>query len=768
MGAIVGVLFWLLVAYWINRKVAEEAKSGRRGAGSRVSASGVLGAGAMGGGVLCLAAEEVLPLPTVWPWSMRNVPSTCGSAETADARYNNMTVVSVRNPNLPLTLRHSRRIMHGHTISSHSHSTTIVGLSSSSVDPFNIFLYCLLPLHSLSPLSRLSAMTVPSSCPSPLVLPPPPPTLSSSSALPSPHRQRLFSLLRSAKPAATLPPSAHRPLVRPPPTQTYDDTAVDEQENRQPMAVATTCDTKAVDFTAECQVSATSRATSPLRLLTVNVNNDHFDELPITQPVSITPTKADSGAAHCSPSSLSQPPTTLAALLSTPTRLSSSHLIAPPPSPASQAREEGLLSSSELSASLHNHRTSSISLVLQPNTAVSVTAQAATTPLAACSIATSAVDAVQATTAEQAEQNRADSASTPTAKSTALVPFIATTPTTLNTSNLSLSALVLNTSFPTNTPTPTNTALPTHPPPSLSAPPVWRLADFDIGRPLGHGKFGHVYLARERSTRFVCALKVLFKSQLLKAECEYQLKREIEIQSHLRHGHVLRLYGYFYDSSRVYLILEYAEGGELYKQLQAAGRFDDTQTATYIAQLATAMQYCHSKGVYHRDLKPENLLLSKDRSSVKVSDFGWSVCQRDTAHSLPATTAASRGGQQAEAESSKQRRKTLCGTLDYLSPEMIEGRPHDGGVDRWAVGVMMYEMLTGHCPFVTDTYQETYKRICKVAVAWPKGGSGGVGREAKDLIGRLLVRESRGRASWDEVLRHPYIVKHAKRDATSN
>ena len=188
------------------------------------------------------------------------------------------------------------------------------------------------------------------------------------------------------------------------------------------------------------------------------------------------------------------------------------------------------------------------------------------------------------------------------------------------------------------------------------------------------------------------------------------MKREIEIQSHLRHSHVLRLYGYFYDNSRVYLILEYAEGGELYKQLQAAGRFDDVQTATYIAQLATAMQYCHSKGVYHRDLKPENLLLSKDKSSVKVSDFGWSVCQRDTTNTTTTTTTitatttattATTATSANKAAQQQERRKTLCGTLDYLSPEMIEGRPHDGGVDRWAVGVMMYEMLTGSCPFVT-------------------------------------------------------------------
>ena len=657
-------------------------------------------------------------------------------------------------------------------------------------------------------------MTVSTNCPSPVALPPPsPPMLSPyNSALPSPHRQRLLSLLRPIKPAT------QRPL----PFE-YDTPSADEQENRQPAAAIVDGDstTKPVvvlsesgAFNAVHSIAVTAAAVvSPLVPLVIDTNGACDEQQSTTPAGGATSDKAD-GTAITSPYKVPQTPTTLAALLSTPARLSSSHLIAPPPSPASQAKEDGLLSSGELQSAPHSHRTSSISLILSPKLAAPTSAQTSTTPLAVCSVTTSAVIAASYSCyVEQADHDSSDdSEPVSAAMSTAVVATGATPDVaaaiTMNTSSLNLSALVLNTSFTTNNTTTattttttttatatatatTTTTLPSQLPPTLSPSPVWRLADFDIGRPLGHGKFGHVYLAREKSTRFVCALKVLFKSQLLKAECEYQLKREIEIQSHLRHRHVLRLYGYFYDSSRVYLILEYAEGGELYKQLQAAGRFDDTQTATYIAQLATAMQYCHSKGVYHRDLKPENLLLSKDRASVKVSDFGWSVCQRETSNTpAPATTSTiitttatvaatattghSRATQQQQdaAESMKQRRKTLCGTLDYLSPEMIEGRPHDGGVDRWAVGVMMYEMLTGHCPFVTDTYQDTYKRICKVAVAWPKAGSssgGGavVGREARDLIGRLLVRESRGRAGWDEVLKHPYILKYAKKDATS-
>ena len=155
-------------------------------------------------------------------------------------------------------------------------------------------------------------------------------------------------------------------------------------------------------------------------------------------------------------------------------------------------------------------------------------------------------------------------------------------------------------------------------------PRTWSLNDFDIGKPLGNGKFGKVYLAREKKSHFIVALKVLYKSQLSKAGVEHQLRREIEIQAHLRHPNILRLYGYFYDATRIYLILEFAAKGELYKELQKHGTFDEKRSAKYIKSLAGALGYCHTKHVIHRDIKPENLLLDM-RGELKIADFGWSV-----------------------------------------------------------------------------------------------------------------------------------------------
>merc|ERR1712038_770120 len=131
-------------------------------------------------------------------------------------------------------------------------------------------------------------------------------------------------------------------------------------------------------------------------------------------------------------------------------------------------------------------------------------------------------------------------------------------------------------------------------------------------------------------------------SQLQKAQVEHQLRREIEIQSHLRHKNVLRMFGYFYDETRVYLILEYAPRGEMYKilQKQPHGCFNEVKSAKYVRQLADAL---------------------------KIADFGWSV------------------------HAPSSRRGTMCGTLDYLPPEMIEGDFHNEQVDLWSLGVLCFE-----------------------------------------------------------------------------
>ncbi|KAK8211534.1 spindle assembly checkpoint kinase [Zalaria obscura] len=271
-------------------------------------------------------------------------------------------------------------------------------------------------------------------------------------------------------------------------------------------------------------------------------------------------------------------------------------------------------------------------------------------------------------------------------------------------------------------------------PVSQPQPKQFHLGMFEIGKPLGKGKFGRVYLARERSTGFVCALKVLHKSELTQGKVEKQVRREIEIQSNLAHPNILRLYGHFHDSKRIFLIIEYASKGELYKHLRREQRFPEWKAAQYIAQMAAALKYLHKKHVIHRDIKPENILVGM-HGEIKISDFGWSV------------------------HAPNNRRNTMCGTLDYLPPEMIKpGREenwYSEKVDLWSLGVLTYEFLVGEAPF-EDTPVMTQRRIARGEMTIPPF----VSAEARDLIKRLLVLDPEKRIPLDEVQQHPWIIKH--------
>ncbi|BES88736.1 Serine threonine-protein kinase [Nesidiocoris tenuis] len=259
----------------------------------------------------------------------------------------------------------------------------------------------------------------------------------------------------------------------------------------------------------------------------------------------------------------------------------------------------------------------------------------------------------------------------------------------------------------------------------------WVLEDFEIGRALGKGKFGCVYVAREKKSKFIIALKVVFKHQVIDAKLEHQLKREIEIQAHLRHPNILKLYGYFHDTARVYLILEYAKLGELYKLLQSQPekRFTEPKAAEIMKQLVSALIYCHARGVIHRDIKPENILVDFS-GKIKIADFGWSVYAPNS------------------------RRSTVCGTLDYLPPEMVKNQKHDFTVDIWSSGVLCYELICGKPPFETATYEDTYYNITHAIYAFPLY----VSDSACSLIRRLLVLQPSNRLPLAEVLKHPWIV----------
>ncbi|RGB25953.1 kinase-like domain-containing protein [Rhizophagus diaphanus] len=262
------------------------------------------------------------------------------------------------------------------------------------------------------------------------------------------------------------------------------------------------------------------------------------------------------------------------------------------------------------------------------------------------------------------------------------------------------------------------------------------MKDFKVGHEIGKGKYGRVHLATNKSSGYIVALKILLKQELKHDKLLRQLEREVEIQGNLNHPNILKLYGYFQDEKRVVMILEWASLGTLYAQLKRQIRFVEKQASRYIAQIAKSLKYVHERHIVHRDLKPENLLIDK-QGVLKLADFGWATYVQDFTNSSL---------------------KTICGTLDYLAPEMVKRQPYNEKVDVWALGIICYELLVGVPPFESIGFPLTIQRIVLDEVMIPDY----VSKEARDIIIMLLQKDPINRPSMEQVLNHPWIRMYNK------
>lgn len=267
---------------------------------------------------------------------------------------------------------------------------------------------------------------------------------------------------------------------------------------------------------------------------------------------------------------------------------------------------------------------------------------------------------------------------------------------------------------------------------------AWSIQDFELGRRVGSGNFGDVRLARERRTGFVCALKFIRKRRALQLKHQDQIRREIDIQAHLRHPNILSLYGVFWDKEHISVVLEYASGGELYRHLkrQPGNAFDEKTVSSFMMQMIDAIAHCHRAHVMHRDIKPENVLVNS-AMRLKLSDFGCA------AHTRP-----------------EDRRWTLCGTLDYLPPEMVcTDQGHSFPVDVWGLGILAFELLSGTPPFRSGTPNETYRKISEASPAFPEPFSD----EARDFITQMVQRQPEDRMSLASAIMHPWLQQNGER-----
>ncbi|CAO3671588.1 unnamed protein product [Rhizopus stolonifer] len=246
--------------------------------------------------------------------------------------------------------------------------------------------------------------------------------------------------------------------------------------------------------------------------------------------------------------------------------------------------------------------------------------------------------------------------------------------------------------------------------PSLFNPtPTLSIDDYELIETLGTGTFGRVYLAKENKKKKYYAIKVLKKSEIVRLKQVEHINSERHVLSQINFPFIVQLYCTFQNQMNLYMVQEYVIGGELFRHLRKSRRFPTDTARFYAAGIILAIEYLHSKDIIYRDLKPENILLDH-RGYIKMADFGF-------AKKVP------------------DRTWTLCGTPEYLAPEIIQSKGHSKSVDWWSLGILIFEMMAGHPPFYDDNHFGIYERILGGKVQYP----GYFETTAKDLLKKLLV-----------------------------
>jgi len=267
--------------------------------------------------------------------------------------------------------------------------------------------------------------------------------------------------------------------------------------------------------------------------------------------------------------------------------------------------------------------------------------------------------------------------------------------------------------------TATPTDLPSKSPKSIS--------DFKIGRTIGKGSFGTVFVAQEKSSGQVFAIKSIRKSRIQSDQSYFFIKSEKEILSSIKSPFAVNYFGSFQDTSNVYLIQEYLPGGELFSLINSMKKLHVSQAKLITAEIVLFFTHLHKQNVVYRDLKPENILISA-LGHVKVVDFGF------------ASTMTEEGSM-------------FCGTLEYLAPEVVLRERHGQAVDWWTLGILLFEMLVGKSPFRSKLPTVVFEKIVKTCPEFPRGFD----LDAKDLVLRLLEKDPKVRIGAEEVKKHQFF-----------
>jgi protein-serine/threonine kinase len=266
------------------------------------------------------------------------------------------------------------------------------------------------------------------------------------------------------------------------------------------------------------------------------------------------------------------------------------------------------------------------------------------------------------------------------------------------------------------------------------------LNDFQLLKVLGKGSYGKVVLVRkagQHSDSRVYAMKMLRKEHLIRRNQIEHTKTERQVLEAISHPFIVHMHYAFQSPKKLHLVLEYCPGGELFFHLSRAGRFSERRSRFYVTEVVLAISHLHSHKIIYRDLKPENLLLDSE-GHVKLTDFGLS--KQGIEDNISATT--------------------LCGTPEYIAPELLNRSGHGRAVDWYSLGAIMFEMLTGLPPFYTKDREQLFRRIQAEELRYPSY----IGAVTKLLLSGLLCRNPErrlggGRGDGEEVQQHEFFCE---------
>ena len=265
------------------------------------------------------------------------------------------------------------------------------------------------------------------------------------------------------------------------------------------------------------------------------------------------------------------------------------------------------------------------------------------------------------------------------------------------------------------------------------------MCDFIIKQVIGEGTFATVRLAVNKQTGEKVAIKIMEKSKIVQKEDKIRIEREIKVLQNLRHPNIVHLYSVIQTDEKIYLIMEYVKGKELFDYIVAKKKLSEIESCCFYQQIISGIEYLHKIKYVHRDIKPENLLINEETKELKIVDFGLSNIYTNPLKDLLSSA---------------------CGSPSYAAPEMLNGEKYRAPpVDIWSSGIVLYAMICGYLPFEDDDNDVLYDKICKGKFTIPNH----VSEKARDLLNQVLVTDPKKRLTIYQIKQHPWFSLYNNR-----